>query len=163
MANRLKYPLSAYDKYVSLDMSVGMWLVIAFLVRPYVIVLMSVANRRNPMALIDTFYADRSHLALGALAAIPAVLLVIAWNKRKPEASALARRLWHRGRALLAASAVLNAVIGLLPLVHGRAGGIDYIGVVQLALCGWILVYLYESERVRDTFADFPEEAQASS
>ena len=163
MANRLKYPLSAYDKYICLDVSVGLWLVIAFLMRPYVIVVMSVANRRDPMGLIDVFYADRSHLALGALAAIPAVLLFIAWNKRKPGASASVRALWHRGRALLTASAVLNAVIAVLPLVHGRAGGIDYLGVVQLALCGWILVYLYDSERVRDTFADFPEEAQTSS
>jgi hypothetical protein len=163
MANRLKYPLSAYDKYVCLDMSVGMWLVIAFLLRPYLIVIISLANRQDRMGVIDMFYADRSHLALGALAAIPAVLVFIAWNKRKPGASAFARALWHRGRALLAVSAVLNAVIGLLPLLEGRPGGMDYFGVVQLVLCGWILVYLHDSERVRDTFADFPEEARTSS
>jgi hypothetical protein len=163
MTTKLKYPFSAYNKHLCLDLSIGMWLVLAFLLRPYLIMIMSVVNRSNRMELINLFYADRSHLALGALAAIPAVLLVIAWNRRRPGAVRIVRALWRRGRELLAASTALNALVVLLPLLTGRSDGIDYVGIVQLGLCAWILVYLYDTERVRDTFADFPEEVQPAS
>lgn len=155
-----KYPFSAYDKkYLCLNMSTGMWLVLAFLLRPYVIMIMSLANRRDRMGLINMFYADRFGMVLGALAAVPALLLIYAWFKRKPDAPDRVRWLWRHGRVLLIASIVLNIVIVFVPVLLGKAAGIGYVGALQLALCAGILLYLLRSQRVEDTFADFPQPA----
>lgn len=156
-----KYPFSAYDKkYLCLNLSAGMWLVVAFLLRPYVIMIMSLANRRDRMGLIDMVYADRSGMAMGALAAVPVLLLIYAWVKRKPDASDKVRWLWRHGRGLLVAAAGLNIVAVFVPMLLGKASGIGYIGAFQLVLCAAIILYVLGSERVADTFADFPEPAE---
>ncbi|MGB1833515.1 MAG: DUF2919 family protein, partial [bacterium] len=47
-----------------------------FLMRPYVVLLVSVTNRSNRMEFIELVYPDRLWLAIDTVAALPAVILV---------------------------------------------------------------------------------------
>jgi len=152
MAN--KYPASAYDDNLCLKISLETWVVILFLIRPYVILVLSLANKRDRMGLIYSFYPSTSGLPLAAAAALPAVLLLIAWVKRKPGAHAAVRWIWQHGKALLLASTLLNIGIVLQPLM-GEEDKLSMTGWAQLAACMASIVYLLTAERVKDTFRDF--------
>lgn len=152
-----KYPFSAYDKHLSLKMSPLMWLAILFLARPYAIFIMSIANRRDRMGVLETFYGDPAVSFLGALAAIPAIILVLAWIKRQPGAAALTRRVWASGRLLLILASILNIIIIFLPALTGAVLRISMVGWIETIICIFIIIYLIRSTRVRDTFADFPQ------
>ena len=67
----------------------------------------------------------------------------------------LPRRIWHRGRDIMLMLALLN-----IPVLVGPAflaGSMLTPGIVlQLAGCALLVWYLVRSQRVVDTFEDYP-------
>jgi len=158
-----KYPFSAYDKYLCLRMSPLMWLTMLFLARPYVIFIISVANRRDRMGILELFHGEPSMGLLGAVAGIPAAILALAWTRRQPDAPAIVQRTCHAGKHLLVLSSLLNIAVILLPYLTGNAARITAVGWSELAVCLLIIAYLAKSQRVKDTFADFPKPSSPAS
>jgi cytochrome bd-type quinol oxidase subunit 2 len=151
------YQFSAYDGNLALKVSPTLWLVVIFLLRPYVIMVLSFANRRDPMALIEMFYADRLPMVVASIAALPVILFLVAYIKRsKAENVSWARRLWHRGRALLMVSAVLNVFVVFFPYLVDPHHQMTIVGVTQLLTTLFVVLFLARSQRVKDTFADYP-------
>ena len=150
------YSIADYDKHLSLKVNGVMWLIILFLLRPYVIGVMSIANRADQMQLINMIYSNHLSMSLSAFAGIPVLLVVYAWARRLPDASSFVRRTWGKGATLLAASAALNAAIVFSPLWLGTARKISVYGWGQLFICVVILFTLFSSKYIKDCFADFP-------
>lgn len=153
-----QYPIESYDKYLCLKLNDVLWLSLLFLLRPYVVILISVVNRADRAGVINMVYADKLALWWGLLAGVPAVLVIYAWSRKKPGASLFIRRLWHNGRLILAVGAVMNVVIVFIPVWTGAIYRIAPSGWIQLAVSVAIIVALYTSSYVRDCFADFPKE-----
>ena len=82
------YGLNDFDKHMCLQPGLVIWLVIAFLMRPYIVMVMSFAQMGNRMGTIDLVYPDRIWFAVDALAALPAVLVVVVSWMRRPGARA---------------------------------------------------------------------------
>ena len=127
-----------------------------FLMRAYVVLILSVVNMRDRTGLIDMVYSDRLAMSLGALAGIPAALLVFSWMKRKPGASRSVRNIWSQGRALLAASALLNASVIFVPIWTGTVHAVAPGDWMQFAIALLIVIVVYSSSYIRDCFNDFP-------
>jgi len=158
------YSYKDYDKLLCLKVSNGLWLVILYLLRPYPIL---ISTRRMGRAgrgveglegLKNMVYPDDFSLTLGILATIPVLILLYGWVKRKPGAPDYVWKIWRHGAWLLITAAVLNIAIVLIPLLLGLMHHIHLAGWVQVVLSLPIIVYLYFSQRVKDTFADFPVE-----
>jgi hypothetical protein len=152
-----QYPFSAYDKDLYLRVSIPMWGAILFLARPFAILIMSVANKRDRTGMLETFYHDYVSLTIDTFAALPALLVIIAWARRQPGASQPIRRIWAQGRLLLILATVLNIASLFIPLLWNPDLRMDTPEFVKLAVCAAILFMLLKSERVRDTFNDFPQ------
>jgi hypothetical protein len=153
------YPIESYDKDLCLKINDTLWIILLFLLRPYVITVISLANRTDRTGIINMIYSDKMALWWGLLAGVPAFLVIYAWIRRKPEASPFIRKLWHRGRELLMVSAILNAIIVFIPLWMGVVHRVTIAGWIQLALSLGVVVALYSSAYIRDCFADYPKEA----
>lgn len=157
--NAPEYPLSAYDGHFCLKPGLLLWLVIAFLARAYVVTLVSFTRRAGSrMELIDLVYSHRATLALAALAALPAVACVYAYVRRRPGAHPRDRALWHAGRWLLLASALVNLAVVAMPVAQHLAQ-VEGWRLLEMLVSAWVLIYLAISRRVRQTFAEYPEEA----
>lgn len=119
--------------------------------------ILSLVNPSDRMQLINMFYSDTLMLSLGAIAGIPAAILIYAWTKRAPDASSSVRCLWGRGRSLLAISAILNACIIFAPVWLETAHKITVYGRGQLLLSLVVVFVVYKSQYIKDCFSDFPE------
>jgi len=156
------YDFSEYDKYLCLKVSAGLWFVILYLLRPYIILAASLRMGRGGSGAAgaggvrNLLYPDDFSLVLALLATVPALLFVYAWTRRRPGAGVLVKQLWKNGANLLAAAAVLNIVIVFVPLLTGAVTRVHLLGWVQIALVPVIVGYLYSSRRIRDTLEDFP-------
>jgi len=153
-----KYSISQYDKYLCLKMSAGMWLILLFLLRPYIILLLSVVNMKDRTGLINMVYPDKLVMSLGALASVPAALLIYAWLKKRPDAHPFVRKLWENGRILLAVSAIFSAPIVFVPLWMKTTHHISSIDWAQFIISGLVVLVVYRSQHIRDCFNDFPKE-----
>lgn len=159
---RNDYPPEAYDANFCLRPSIAMWAAIAFLCRPYVVMIMSWANRHDRMQLIELIYSDRAAFALAALGAIPTLLLIIAYVQRRPSGGQTARRVWRHGRALLISSALINMAAALYHLLN-RSVDVSNLDMAQLFVSVLIVYYAVTSQRVKDTFNDFPDYVEPES
>ncbi|HFD80773.1 MAG TPA: DUF2919 domain-containing protein [Gammaproteobacteria bacterium] len=151
-----KYSIEHYDANLSLKMNDNLWLILAFLLRPYFVTVISLVNRTDRTAIINLVYSDKMALWWGLLAGVPAALVFYAWGRRKPGASAFVRKVWARGRELLAVSALANAAVVFVPHWIGAVYHVSTAGWIQLGISIGIVIVLYSSTYIRDCFADFP-------
>jgi len=160
----MQYDFSQYDKYLNLKVNAGLWLVVLYLMRPYVVLMVSLMGHRGGTSAVGIegvrymLYPDDFSLVLALLATLPVLLFFYALSKRRPGASALVRNLWGNGIFLLVTAAVLNIVTVFVPILTGATTRIPRLGWVQVVLACLIIAYLYSSRRARDTFADSPVE-----
>jgi len=153
-----KYPLTSYDKYLCLKLNDTLWLILLFLLRPYVITVFSLSNRQDRTGIINIFYPDHIAMWWGLLVGAPAAFIIYAWLKKKPDAHPFIKVIWKKGRVLLAGSAILNALIVLTPLLTGPANQITVAGWTQFVISLGIVLVLGASRYIRDCFNDFPVE-----
>jgi len=160
------YDFNQYDKYFSLKVNTELWLVILYLLRPYIVLIGTMKLGRGASGAVgvegvrNILYPDNFSIVLAILATIPALLFMYAWSRRKPGAGTLAKKLWKQGANLLGAAAAMNIVIVFVPWLTGALARIHVLGWVQVGFAILIIGYLYSSRRVRDTFADFPVEKE---
>ena len=159
----LKYSPADYDDKFCLKINDTLWFFLLFLLRPYVVTIVSLVNRKDRMGLINLLYEDKMALWWGLLAGVPAALVIYAWVRRKPDASPLTRTLWHRGRELLALAAIANAAVVFIPFWMGIVRQLNMAGWIQLGISLGIVPILYSSTYIRDCFADYPKEETAES
>jgi hypothetical protein len=157
------YSFSDYDKYMSLKPGLEVWLMIAYFLRPFILKISTIQMGRGAKSgsvsgLKDLVYPNDFGFFIAFLATIPVLILVFAYAKRKPGASGLVRKIWHKGRMLLIVTAVLNLIIIFVPFLVDLTYRMNMLGWVQLAIAVYIIFYLYATQRVKDTFADFPKD-----
>ena len=156
-----KYSIESYDENLCLKINDTLWLILLYLLRPYVLAILSLLNKNDRIGIINMVYSDRLALWWGLLAGVPAILIVYAWSRRKPGASSFARSLWRRGRMLLAASAIFSVAIIFIPLWMGVVHRVNMVGWIQFVISLGVVVVLYTSTYIRDCFSDFPKDADA--
>jgi len=156
------YSIASYDKHLSLKVNGVMWLMFLFLLRPYVVGLMSVVNRSDKMQLINMVYSDQLSMSLSALSGIPVLLLLYAWARRAPGASSFVKKIWAKGSVLVVFSAVLNSAIVFFPLWLGTVRGISIYGWGQLFISLAVILIVYSSSYIKDCFADFPVDGEGA-
>jgi len=157
------YSFSDYDKYMCLKLDFEMWLIITYFLRPFILKISTIqmgfgAKSDSVSGLKDLVYPNDFGFFIAFLATIPVLVLVFTYVKRKPGASMLVRRIWRNGRTLLVITAVLNIIIIFVPFLIDLTHSINMPGWAQLAIAVFIIFYLYATQRVQDTFADFPED-----
>ena len=155
------HSISSYDKNLCLKPNFDIWLILLFILRPYLVLVLSVVNRKDRFGLIELVYPDRLAMSIGALAGVPAAFLVYAWIKRKPGASRFVRNVWGKGRMLLAVSALLGACGAFVPFWLGTVHAILPGDWLQFAISLLIVVVVYKSIYIRDCFDDFPSDEVA--
>ena len=156
------YPFTAYDKYMSLKLDSNLWFIIVYFLHPFLLKVSAIQMGRGAKSdsvsgLKNLVYPNDFGFFLAFVATIPVLLLIFAYAKRKPGASEFVQSLWRNGRNLLAAAAVLNIIVVFIPFLANITHSINIYGWGQLALAVAIIIYLYSSKRVTDTFVDFPE------
>ena len=163
------YSFNDYDKYMSLKLDFELWLIIVYFLRPFIMKVSTIQMGRGAKSdsvsgLKDLVYPNDFGFFLAFLATIPVLLLIVVYLKRKPGASGWVRKIWHKGKQLLLATAVFNMIIIFIPFLMDLTHKINMLGWGQLAIAAYIVFYLYTTQRVKDTFADFPkDESEAAS
>lgn len=160
-----RHPPEAYDRHGCLKVSVLLLGTMVYAIRHMLIVFLAY----NPSPKLGSTFAFLQPLAEPWFVAadLPALLVLLAWWQRRPEARPMWRFLWRHGRMMLTTSLLLQT--GLLVHAHGLTLLESYyltqgerLALVSLVLNLLLVYYLWRSPRVADTFADFPANPEQS-
>ncbi len=151
------YDIDAYTDAGTLKIALTLWLVMAYLGRHLLFIaiggLSTFAGRKFSASAID--YSPLFSNETLLLASLPAIFLIVVAFCRVPSAGAAARTIWRNGRSILVASVILDLLIAWM-ISPKQLQAIGALQVAFVILDVYVLIYLFRSTRVRDTFADFP-------
>ncbi len=136
-----------------------LWLAMGFLGRHWILLIITLASRRSPDAIQ---LASSSLSAAVLLLESPVLILAYAGFSRHPSAGAVSRFVWRHGRAILAATAVIN--LGLLAwfLWHADVWRRPELFLASCGLLDLAIVYgIYKSAYIKQVFAEFPAPAES--
>jgi Protein of unknown function (DUF2919) len=154
-----KYTFEDYDKNLSLKVSTELWLVVLYFLHPYILLISARRSTDSAAAgLKNIVFPNDFSLAIAILATLPALCFIYAWTRRSPGASSLVKYIWRNGSLFLTSSGLFNIATVLAPLFVGVGHKMRTVGWVQLGISVVIIAYVQFSRRVKDTFADFPED-----
>ena len=135
-----------------------LWIGFAVLARHWVLVLIVAASARRDPSVVTVLGEDGLPWTMLALQ-VPVVLVALAGARRRPEAGAVLRWLWRRGREIVALTALLNVSWTAHLLLES-----DYwlpwpelflgsCALIDLA----VALSLYSTPYLKQLFREFPE------
>lgn len=152
-----RYDESSYDVNLCLKPPLLLWLAMLYLSRAMLLPLVAGITSMNGSA-------DAASLTRGLFSPydyVPSALALVvigAWCRRTPSATRVPRWIWAHGRTLLAASAILDLVLGICAPSRESYGGwqLTMPQTIGAAFDAYFLAYALASKRVRDVFSEFP-------
>ncbi|WP_435277027.1 DUF2919 family protein [Psychrobium sp. nBUS_13] len=153
-------PFRDYDKYGCIKLPLMLFLSLGYLIKGYVIWVVSLSYRKDPSVLLNIFYPSRADFYHALIIAIPAVFCVIIFSLRRIGMPTFVAWLWHRIRFLLIGSALVQigdsvwqGNISLHNIIHFNA----YYGVlIDVIFLVGIIVYCMLNQRVIDVSKQYP-------
>jgi peptidoglycan biosynthesis protein MviN/MurJ (putative lipid II flippase) len=137
-------------------------MIFVFLMKPFLLALFSIVNRKDRSAIINMFYPDKIILSSEALAAIPVFFLMLAWLKRSSDALDKYRVIWKNGKRIIIGTAILQLLVTTSPFWLLVDADMTRYSWAQAAIYVFVIMYTIFSTYMTDCFDDFPEPAEDS-
>ena len=146
------YRYEHFDHDLALRPDFWLLSVMLYLSRGFVLPFIAAAFGRGADGHMAYILEGTKHPLPFIVSSLPALLIIISWSKRVPDAGRVTRFIWAWGRWFLIGSAVLDASF---IMVLDRSFHQD-LEIILMILDMVVLSFLFLSKRVKDVFSDFP-------
>ncbi|OBT08629.1 hypothetical protein A9264_05170 [Vibrio sp. UCD-FRSSP16_10] len=146
----MRYLIEEYDKNGYLKAPYWLWLCWLFLARGWIVFVMAAATRDKGSDILAMIYPNSSGLYTIMAMGVPCLLLMWVMELRSPDRQWL-NKLIKLGRPVTVLIAIVQLSFELyyISLQHGQFSWGGSLSVVGLS---WIIIYLFNSRRVKDCF-----------
>ncbi|WDE07333.1 DUF2919 domain-containing protein [Thalassomonas viridans] len=151
-----QYSVEDFDKFDCLKLSKTIYLVLIFVLRGYLVWLMSVTNMQDRVGIIQWLYPQTAlfYLSLASGAVGLFVLLVI--SLRRAEAKNWVRASWPYCRVLLICALVFDFIISLFGFFYWQLLSVSWL-VMQGGIIAVLIYFCFRSRRMAINLQEFPE------
>jgi len=151
-----QYSVEDFDNYDCLKLSKRFYLVLLFVLRGYIVWLMSVTNMRDRISIISWIYPETSLFYLSLLSGILGLFVVLIISLRRPEAANWIQVSWQHSRKLLIAALLFDLLTHCIGFFYWQLISIEWI-IMQVIITITLIVLCYNSERFTINLTEFPE------
>jgi len=145
-----------FDKYDCVKLSWLIYICLAYVLRGYVVWIMSVTNMQDRVGVIQSIYPEQSLFYLSLLSGSLGILLVFLLSMRRPDAGDWVKRLCRKLRILLIATMLFDLMINAIAyFTFEMISGVWLAG--QALIVGTLAVLLMTSKRIAFNIEEFPE------
>lgn len=151
-----QYTPADFDKFDCIKLSKVMWLVILFVLRAYVIWLLSVTNMNDRISVIQWLYPNPNFFYLSLFSGVFALWALLLISLRRPNAKNWVKKQWRQIRLILLFALVFDFSINILGYFywHFHTPMWLFVNGLIIATLGWSL---FTSNRVQINLDEFPE------
>lgn len=153
--NYQQYSVEDFDKFDCLKLSKSFYLVLLFVLRGYIVWLMSVTNMRDRVGIIQWIYPDTSLFYLSLLSGIAGLFVLFIISLRRPDASLWVQISWRYCRVLLIIALTFDFLISLLGFFYWQLLSITWL-VTQAVIIFSLIFMCFNNERMNINLAEFP-------
>ncbi len=151
-----EYSIEDFDKFDCLKLSKRFYFVLLFVLRGYVVWLMSVSNMKDRVATMQWIYPETSLFFLSLISGTIGLFVVLLISLRRPDAANWIKNLWPHSRTLLIVALVFDFVINLVGFFYWQLTSISWLicqGVIVFAL----IAICFSSKRMKINLIEFPQ------
>ncbi|TPH16395.1 DUF2919 family protein [Litorilituus lipolyticus] len=150
------YSVNDFDKFDCLKISIRVYLVLIYILRGYVVWVMSVTNMRDRVGIIQWLYPEQSLFFLSLLSGLMGLFVVLILSLRRPNAPQWVISIWPYSRVILIIALLFDYLINLLGYFQWQL-----FSPLWLAIQGGVVIFLiilcYSSDRININLREFPE------
>lgn len=150
------YSTSDFDKFDCLKVSKIIYLVLIFVLRGYLVWLMSVSNLRDKVGVIQWVYPEPGLFYLSLVSGSMGLYVLLILSLRRPDADNWVKTSWKNIRTILLCSLIFDLIINIVGYFYWQLQSAVWIFVNFSTVLGFCL-FLYSSKRVNININEFPE------
>ena len=144
------------DEHGALKPNGWFWVCIAVQLEPIFLIAVEFFLAQSQLNILVRVVGLKDGLIPYMLVSLPALLMVIAYWTRRPEAKIYFRQLWQWGRWLLALGFIGHLGLDIARLAHYGLR-LDSLSVFFIIVKAWLLLILLVKPYLKALFASFPE------
>lgn len=151
-----QYSVEDFDHYDCLKLSKRFYLVLLFVLRGYLVWLMSVTNMRDRVSIISWVYPETSLFYLSLISGTVGLFVVLIISLRRPEAANWVQISWLHSRKILVTALLFDLLTHGLGFFYWQLISVEWL-IMQAIITLSLIVLCYNSERFKINLAEFPQ------
>lgn len=151
-----QYSVADFDNYDCLKLSKRFYIVLLFVLRGYLVWLMSVTNMRDRVSIISWIYPETSLFYLSLISGTVGLFVVLIISLRRPEAPLWIQVSWQHSRKILIAALLFDLLTHCIGFFYWQLISVEWL-IMQAILTVTLIVLCYNSERFDINLSEFPQ------
>lgn len=151
-----KYSVEDFDSYDCLKLSKYFYLILLFVLRGYLVWLLSVTNMRDRVSIISWIYPDKSLFYLSLVSGMVGLFVLLIISLRRPEANDWVQVGWHHSRKILIAALLFDLLTHSIAFFYWQLISAEWL-LMQAVLTISLIILCYNSERININLKEFPQ------
>lgn len=158
MANKdyLQYSINDFDNFDCLRLSKGIYFLLMFVLRGYLVWIISVANMSDSTSFIEWIFPETELFYLSLFSGCIGLLVLMLMSLRRPNAANWVVKLWPQSRRLLVTALIFDFLVTSIAFYLGALTSTLWL-VSQASIVVLFMVYCFKSQRLRINLAEFPQ------
>lgn len=151
-----QYSTADFDNFDCLKISKGIYLILLFVLRGYLVWLMSVTNMNDRIGIMQWIYPEPKHFYLSLVSGAVGLFCLFILTLRRPDAKPWVQASWQRLRLLLISALLFDLCVHLWGFYYWQQQSSLWLLMNAIIVLGFIY-HLFHSKRVRINLDEFPE------
>ena len=150
------YTPADFDNFDCVKISKLIYLILVFVLRGYIVWLMSVSNLRDKVGVIQWIYPEPSLFYLSLFSGSLGLFVLLILALRKPGASLWVQEGWQHLRGILLSALVFDLVVNVVGYFYWQLQSLTWVlvnAVVVIICC----LLLFKNKRIQININEFPE------
>jgi len=151
-----QYSLQDFDSYDCLKLSKRFYLALLFILRGYIVWLLSVTNMRDRVGIIQWVYPETSLFYLSLFSGLLGLFVLLVISLRRPDAHQWIQRSWPYSRVLIVLALLFDLLTHTTGYFYWQLSSIPWL-ITQAIITVILIVICYNSERLNLNLKEFPQ------
>lgn len=151
-----EYSIGDFDKFDCLKLSKRFYLVLLFVLRGYIVWLMSVTNMNDRVATMQWIYPETSLFFLSLISGIIGLFVVVIISLRRPNSANWVKAVWPYCRTLLVVALTFDFIINLVGFYYWQLTSMLWL-ICQGLIVFTLIALCFTSKRMQINLIEFPQ------
>jgi hypothetical protein len=154
--NYQEYSIEDFDKFDCLKLSKRFYLVLLFVLRGYIVWLMSVTNMKDRVSTMQWIYPETNLFILSLISGVVGLWVVVVITLRRPNSANWVKVIWPYCRTMLVAALLFDFIINLISHFYWQLTSITWLtcqGIIVFSL----ITLCFTSKRMEINLIEFPQ------
>lgn len=150
------YSVNDFDRFDCLRLSKIFYLLLTFVLRGYLVWIMSVTNMQDRAAIVQSLYPEPPLFYLSLLSGVFGLFLVLLMSLRKPGAANWVKVCWSYSRTIAVFALVFDLAINAIAYWFWQMQSLHWLFMQFIIVC-LLITFCFTNQRYQINLTEFPE------